>query len=194
MAGRRWSWLGDPLALDVANTVERRGQVTQELWATGTDVSTWVELEHDRLDPVTAAEADDRLGELRQLRDAVLMLLRATAAADPWNSDDVDLVNRYLRAHAPVPQLDARCRGVVRRHLNTTIGQPREPGPVDALLGQMAVATLAFLDGPDRQFLGRCDAPSCGQLFLRRRENQLWCCTACGTRARVARHTQRRAQ
>ncbi len=194
MAGRRWSWLGDPLALDVANTVERHGQVDQELWVTGTDVATWAELERDRLAPVTAAEAEDRLGELTGLRDAVLMLLRATAASDPWSTADTELVNQYMRTHAPVPQLEPECGGFVRRHLNTATGHNGQPGPVDALLGQMAAATLGFLDGPDRQFLNRCDAPSCGQLFLRRRADQRWCCTACGTRARVARHTQRRAQ
>ncbi|WP_217901388.1 MULTISPECIES: CGNR zinc finger domain-containing protein [unclassified Rhodococcus (in: high G+C Gram-positive bacteria)] len=29
-----------------------------------------------------------------------------------------------------------------------------------------------------------CDAPRCGQLFLQDR----WCCSACGNRARAARH------
>ncbi len=193
MAGRRWSWLGDPLALDVANTVERHGQLDRELWVAGIDVATWSELEHDRVAPVTAAEAEDRLGELTGLRDAVLKLLRATAASDPWSTADAELVNRYMRTHAPVPQLD-RCGGVVRTQLDTATRHNRGTGPVDALLGQMAAATLGFLDGPDRQFLNRCDAPSCGQLFLRRRADQRWCCTACGTRARVARHIQRRAQ
>lgn len=151
------------------------------------DVATWSELEHDRLAPVVAAEADERLGELTGLRDAVLMLLRAAAVSDPWNTADTTLVNRYMHTHAPVLQLDPGRGAVVRAQLDMR-------GSVDALLGQMAAATLDFLNGPDRHVLGRCDAPSCGQLFLRRRADQRWCCTACGTRARVARHTQRRTK
>lgn len=184
----KWDWLGDPLALDVANTVRRRGWVDQELWVTGTDVATWTELERDRLAPVTAREADDRLWELHQLRDAIMRLLRSTTAAAPWSSKDVDLINQHIRTHAIVPQLDPGRDGVIHRPLNAVTDQS---GRVDLLLGQMATAPLAFLEGPDRQLLALCDAPSCGQLFLRRRSNQHWCCTACGTRARVARHAQR---
>lgn len=187
-----WGWLGDDLALDIANTVVRRGQVDQELWVTGSDVAHWTELERDRLAPVAATEADDRLGELHQLRDAVLMLLRAAAAAGPWNIHDVDLVNRYMRTHAVVPQLDPACGTVVHQQLDTVEGG-RDRAPVDALLGHMAAATISFLDGPRTKLLACCNAPSCGQLFLRRRRDQQWCCTACGTRARVARHTKRHA-
>ncbi len=175
----------------MANTVRRRGWVDQELWVTGTDVATWAEFEHDRLAPVAAREADDRLGELHQLRDAVLGVLRSTAAADPWNVEDVDLINQYIRTHAIVPQLDPGRDGVVHRPLNAITDHTRPSSRVDILLGHMATAPLAFLEGPDRQLLALCDAPSCGQLFLRRRSNQHWCCTACGTRARVARHAQR---
>jgi predicted RNA-binding Zn ribbon-like protein len=36
-----------------------------------------------------------------------------------------------------------------------------------------------------------CDAPGCGQLYLRGRPNQQWCNPHCGTRARSQRHAER---
>ncbi|OZF37396.1 CGNR zinc finger domain-containing protein [Rhodococcus sp. 14-2483-1-2] len=58
-------------------------------------------------------------------------------------------------------------------------------------LGQCARAASSVIDllnGPDRDRLALCEAPRCGQLFLQDRPNQQWCCSACGNRARAARH------
>jgi predicted RNA-binding Zn ribbon-like protein len=51
------------------------------------------------------------------------------------------------------------------------------------------MSAIELLDSPALAF---CDAPSCGQFFIRRRRDQRWCSAACGTRTRVARHATRR--
>ena len=73
-------------------------------------------------------------------------------------------------------------------------GALRPARPVDALtdlVASIAAATVELLTGPDRDRLARCDAPSCGQLYLRDRTNQVWCGPVCGARARTARHDRR---
>jgi predicted RNA-binding Zn ribbon-like protein len=60
---------------------------------------------------------------------------------------------------------------------------------VDELLALVAADTVARAAVPDE--LGFCDAPSCGQFFTRPRSDARWCSTACGSRARVARHAAR---
>jgi len=63
---------------------------------------------------------------------------------------------------------------------------------VTGMLARVVHATVDFAGSAEVERLGFCDAPSCGQFFLRDRTNQQWCGPACGTRVRVARHTARR--
>ena len=60
--------------------------------------------------------------------------------------------------------------------------------PVDELLARAAMSALELISAPALAF---CDAPSCGQFFLRTRRDQRWCGPACGTRTRVARHAMK---
>jgi predicted RNA-binding Zn ribbon-like protein len=75
-------------------------------------------------------------------------------------------------------------------------GAPRLAGSgdaVDELLARAVAAAIELAGQGSEAGLALCDAPGCGQFFLRERENQRWCGPACGTRARVARHARRRA-
>jgi len=63
-----------------------------------------------------------------------------------------------------------------------------QPDALDALLALVAHSAVEVIADPD---VALCDAPSCGQLFIRTRGNQRWCGPACGNRARVARHAHR---
>src|SRR5689334_17152315 len=49
MTVARWSWLGDRLALDVANTVRRRGWRYTELITSPVDLREWLARERGRL-------------------------------------------------------------------------------------------------------------------------------------------------
>jgi predicted RNA-binding Zn ribbon-like protein len=60
--------------------------------------------------------------------------------------------------------------------------------PLDELMARAAASALELLASPALAF---CDAPSCGQFFMRSRRDQRWCGPACGTRTRVARHAMR---
>lgn len=187
MSGAPWSWLGEALPLDFANTVRRVGSTYREHWVTGADVRDWSVRQQGRAPRVTDREAGDRLDELLRARGDFLAVLHAAADGAPLPVGAARRINALARAHPVVDQL------------------PVGPGPwrpravqagtaVDELLGRVTHALISLLASPDAQRVTLCDAPGCGQFYLRDRSDQQWCDTSCGTRARVARHQARRAQ
>lgn len=179
MRSERWPWLGEPLAIDFANTVRRRGSEYEELLREPADLSEWAELEQGR---VPVPDDASRLDETRAIRDAVFALLRAAAQDETPPAGAVDRVNAAARGVVLVPQL----RGDA-----VELAALGSPDPVDELHARVATSALELLSEPG---LALCDAPSCGQFFLRHRGDQRWCGTACGVRARVARHAASRSQ
>lgn len=170
-----WEWLGDDLAIDFANTVKRRGHVYEELLGSAAEVAGWARRERERVPAIREEAAERRLEEIRAVRDDVFAVLRATAAGEARPRDATRRINRRLRETPVVPLLDAA------PHVDG------DPDTVTTLLALVAAATARLVDraGDD---LALCDAPSCGQFFLRDRANRRWCGPACGNRARVARH------
>jgi predicted RNA-binding Zn ribbon-like protein len=59
------------------------------------------------------------------------------------------------------------------------------------LCADVAAAAIDLLTGPQATAVTLCDAPGCGQLYLRGRPNQQWCDPHCGMRARSERHAER---
>jgi predicted RNA-binding Zn ribbon-like protein len=180
----RWSWLGNPLAIDVANTVRRRGWRYTELITSPADLRGWLKHERGRL--AIPARLDAALvARFLAARDHVLGVLRAAAAGDRLPAADVAAVNELAIA-APAVRLLGAERG---RYL----AQPVTQADAGArFLADLAAAAIDLMTGPDAAAVALCDAPGCGQLYLRGRPNQRWCNPHCGTRARSQRHTERR--
>jgi predicted RNA-binding Zn ribbon-like protein len=134
------------------------------------------------------------------VRDPVLRVLRAGATnsaappddAEAWSAPaarnlppaDVDAVNQ-LAAAAPAIRLLGARPGRYRTQPVTAAD------PATRLCAELAAAAIGLLTGPDAAALALCDAPGCGQLYLRGRPNQQWCDPHCGSRARAQRHADR---
>lgn len=171
----------EPLAIEFANTVKRRGLDYAELLDKPRDVVEWARHERIRL---TTRDIGSRLPEVRALRDAVFALLLAAVrdgGATPrrHTTPPLDAEGRLNAALAAVPLVPQLRDGQV------VLTAPSEAPALDTLLARVAASALDVLRDPALAF---CDAPSCGQFFLRHRGDQRWCGPACGTRARVARH------
>ncbi len=180
----RWSWLGDPLALDFVNTVRRRGMRYVELLAQPADLQEWLRLEAGRVDWPHTVDATT-LGVVLPLRDRALALLRAAAAGGPLPPDAVAELNAVARQHPTVRLVGATPGSWTHRVIGPADG-------ADALVAQLAAATIDLLTGPDAETITLCDAPGCGQLYQRSRPNQQWCDPHCGARARSERQFRRR--
>ncbi len=185
MTVARWSWLGDRLALDAANTVRRRGWRYRELITSPADLQAWLDHQHSRL--AIPAEVDTALvARFLLTRDHVLGVLRAAAGGAALPAADVDAING-LAAAAPVVRLLGTRPG---QHLTQPVTRADQ---ATRLCADIAAATIDLLTSPDAAAVALCDAPGCGQLYLRGRPNQQWCNPHCGTRVRSQRHAERTA-
>src|SRR5437588_11350126 len=90
--GPVFRWLGEPLAVDYANTVMvvREGQAV-DLIATPGDLHQWLRAEQGRLGDCAFAVA--HIEEIRALRDAVRSLLSASAQGAPPPPAPLAVVN-----------------------------------------------------------------------------------------------------
>jgi predicted RNA-binding Zn ribbon-like protein len=175
-------WLGEPLAIDYANTVMvvRAGQAV-DLIATPAELKSWLHAERERLGDCDFAVA--HIEEIRSLRDSVRDLLSAAAQGVAPPSGALDAVNAASARVPSAPQLQINADGEFRKT------ELAAADPLRRLLAQLARSAADLLSGPGREQLHVCDAPSCGMVFLGSRR---WCCGACGNRARAARHYRRK--
>jgi predicted RNA-binding Zn ribbon-like protein len=189
MAVDRWSWLGDHPAIDLANTVRRRGMQYVDLLATPDDLAEWLDHEADRL-PRPETVGNDLFGPFLELRDATLELMRAAAAERRLPARSRHKLNEFALRYPVVLTLAAAVGTRTYRVLEADDDAAR-------LLAELTAVTIDLLSSPDLERPALCDAPGCGQLYRRGRPNQEWCNPHCGARARSERHylrTQGRAQ
>lgn len=179
MTETQWDWLGEHLAVDLVNTVRRRGQMTRELLTEPHDLEVWLGFQ-DRRVPVPETVDARVLEEVLGVRDAALSLLQAGVDHRPLPREDAELVNEIVR-QTPIPHL------LCDRAGSSVLPLANTGNAKGDLLATLAAAVIDLLGDPDLRDLGFCDAPSCGQYFHRSRPNQLWCCPSCGDRARSAR-------
>ena len=195
--------LGEPLPVELMNTIwAERGQVHDALespeetvaWLRSVvarddqrsdDLATW-------LKQATERDRSRTHRDLRSLRDAARRLA-ARLTGDHRTSGQVPIdtatalttVNGYAASAPTWPAL-----------VWPETGNPRETRVSDADAGSVCVAelarsTVALLAAESDGSLLACQAPGCVLYFVRRHPRREWCSTACGNRARQARHQRR---
>jgi predicted RNA-binding Zn ribbon-like protein len=178
-----WPWLGAPLALDLANSlVQIRPGATRDLLNSEAQLDEWLTHQRGRL-PRVRPEGN-RLPAFRALRDALHGALSAAAGGDPLPRSAIKAINAASRGSDGYLRLALRDGAPV---VETAGSGP----PLDRALSAIARSAIELLGGPDRGRLRVCGAPSCGMFYLGRADQE-WCSTACGNRARAARHYARR--
>ena len=137
-----------------------------------------------------ATETIPTAGELavvRQVRAALRELAEARVRERPSHPQALDTLNAALATAARVP------RPVV-------VSDPIEPGHLRRRLPDVDAALLLIIEeavdtmaGRDAVHLHECEEPGCGTLFYDPTGRRRWCSgQACGTRARVRAHRERR--
>lgn len=182
--------LGEPLALEFANTRfaargrERDGIETPE------DLAAWLRRVDDRL-PHGLTEGDLRgirarqCTAARELRDAIRTLLSAAARGAALDSRAAEVLNQAVRgapewyelAVQPGPSLSAQTRG----------------DALSAALSSIAADAIRLLGGPGSSALRACSAPDCVLFFLKDHPRRACCSARCSNRVRSARHYARRS-
>lgn len=192
------SLLGEPLPVELMNTVRIDREGVHDALDSDAEVAAWLRAVGDRIGAearVVFGEYDEdnlRLvaGRVRKLRDA-LRKLAADTTEDPrppatapelTRSDAVTTLNALARAR---PQL-----------VWSADGQPERTFHVDGTAADLALGLIAhqgveLFAGAGRERIRACLAPNCLLFFVKDHTRREWCTPECGNRARVARHYHR---
>ncbi len=187
--GAVWVLPDEPAPVRLMNTIwaDRYGRHDA---LTGPDqLGSWLsEIGAYRLPPkVTGHEVNEaralrdalrRLAALRtaDTRPAAMSALEDTAVA-------VDVVNR-VAAGLDTPRLELRGDDL-------ELGGDATGRPVTTALAAVAVEAITLFTDPAAPQLRACLAPGCVLYFVQGHARREWCSTACGNRARAARHYER---
>jgi predicted RNA-binding Zn ribbon-like protein len=181
----QYPMLGEPLPIELANTVFAHGGRLRDGLTTAAQLNAWLRT-NAKLAPGRArVSSATQLETFRALRDALRQLFDALIDTTPPPREALELVNE-LSARAPsFPRLE--WVGVDPPTARTV-----ETGEPDAtMVAAVARAGIELLAGPDRELLHKCHGPGCVLFFIRQHPRREWCSAACGNRARVARHYHR---
>lgn len=187
--------LGQPPPIDLVNTVWADRHGIHDSLAALRDARHWLTALAPRLpDPLTAPKlSDNGLPRLRDLRDA-LRRLAAERTADPRSraasamtslDTAIRTVNHNARAAHTWQALELTADGTVTERSHTS------GSPDDLLLRTLATQAVVLFGRWNDLDLRVCLAPGCVLYFLKDHPRREWCSTACGNRARAARHYAR---
>ncbi len=178
--------IGEPLAVDLANTLLEREEGSEDLLATPERLLAWCEAEGERLGVLNAAGLGGRLPEFLVLRGAIRELFRGLLDGERPSEGAVEEINT---ASARVPRF-RELRWETEDQQGGLRAQTRDVGgeEADIALASIARSAIELAGDPGREFLRSCPAPGCPLIFCAENSRKRWCSNACGNRVRVARH------
>jgi predicted RNA-binding Zn ribbon-like protein len=180
--------LGEPLAIELANTLFTDRGRPRDALTTPAGLSRWLKTNAERIGaPPPRRLSGPELERARDVRTTIRTLLATALRDDHPPAATIRHLNQ-LAALAPVT-----------RHLDWPTGEPptaqlslSATGRLDGLLALLAQSAIDVLGGSGAGRLRRCEAPGCINYYLKDHPRRAWCSPKCGNRVRVARHYQRR--
>jgi predicted RNA-binding Zn ribbon-like protein len=175
----------EPLAIELYNTLYAPGGDVVDGLATEASARAWLDALADRLPSQGKGRLPTR-AELLQLRDPVHEALQATLEGDAPSRSSLEIINR-ISAKAPRSPM-ARWRPDTPPVADVDLhGASR----TEAVLAAFAADAIDLLTGPRREAVRACGGSGCVLLFVKNHPRREYCSTACGNRARQARHYAR---
>ena len=186
-AGDWYPALGEPLAIELANTLFSDGGRPVDALTTPAALTRWLDANADAIDaPLPRRPSAEDLNRARQLRTIIRALLGNAVDHDAPPAATVRRLNQ-LAALAPfTAQLHWTAHQPPEAHLSLS-----GAGRFDALLALVAQSAIDVLGGSGAGRLRRCEAPGCINYYLKDHPRRAWCSPRCGNRVRVARHYHR---
>jgi predicted RNA-binding Zn ribbon-like protein len=161
---------GEPLAVDLANTVKMATEPPTELLGDAHRLP-------DGAEPPSP-------GETVRLRAVVRSVLTSHLDDRPFDPEAIETLNAYAAGAPSSPQLAVTAD---RAERHTTWGATG----ADLVLAAVARSVIDVVTGPDSERLRQCDSDACSMMFVATNARRRWCSSAvCGNRERVARHAR----
>lgn len=179
----------EPIPVRFMNTVWADRSGVHDALTSRDDLSSWLTTT-GVVD--AAAVTDTDVEAYRRLRDALRRLAAQVtddarpAAASTTREVDVAVaqVNAAAATNPSPPQLQRIGRSLQRIDGSSIV-------TVSASRSALAAEAIELLTGEFGGLLRACPAPSCVLYFVKDHPRRAWCSTACGNRARAARHYRR---
>jgi predicted RNA-binding Zn ribbon-like protein len=184
-----WLLPDEPIPVRLMNTIWADRHGVHDSLLTRGHLAEWLRLAGATAEPVQVTDAEFAAG--RDMRDALRRLAALlTEDSRPGAASALDdlavavrRVNSLARtARGPMLRLGG---GLLTRDLSSQGRTGREA------LAAVAAEAVDFLTGADAPLLRACHAPGCVLYFVKDHPRREWCSTACGNRARAARHYAR---
>lgn len=180
----RFPLLGEPLALDLVNTVVRFDGRDHDLLADERQLRAWFDAQGTRLP--SAEPTRTVLGSVHAIRRAVRRCLDAALDDEAPPADDISALNRAAAAAPAGVAIELDPSGRRRR-------VARRSGPAaDQVGAALAEAAIELLTEYDLRRVRTCASEDCVLLFHANHPKRRWCSPdGCGNRERVRRHYRR---
>jgi predicted RNA-binding Zn ribbon-like protein len=182
-----WYWLGGRPALDLVNTLRERWRRRVETLVTPGDLGLW--LVEARLMPAQQGVTRARLGEARELREAIDACVQAAVAGAAAPRDGVRVIDGWLADAGARPRLAVAADGT------PLLGELAPADAVRRALGAVALDAARMLGTRDEAARIRiCASQTCSARFYDRSPaaRRRWCSMAlCGNEAKARRHRER---
>lgn len=181
--------VGEPLALDLINTVVRNGNTTVDLLATPAQLQAWLAAQDDRVpdlpDVIAGEITPDDVVTVQAVRGHIAVAVDHARRGLAPPAAAIEGINNSQRRAPAVREL---------RWLSGAVqARVRRGGSLgEQLAARLAEAAVDLLTDPAVTTIRQCEAESCVVLFLPAHPRRRWCSrTRCGNRARVSRYYQR---
>jgi predicted RNA-binding Zn ribbon-like protein len=174
-----------PLAIELHNTRYAVAGSPVDGLADAGQARAWVAAVGARIGDAPGGPPPE-IGRLVALREAVRELLQAAIDGTAPEPAALVAVNEASAAAPRSSEAVVRESGAVEQRANH-----HGATFADAFLAAIARDAIELVTGPRRAELRACGAPGCVLLFVRDGSRRAWCCSACGNRARQARHYRR---
>ena len=183
-AATHFPLLGEPLALDLANTVVRHAGQDLDLLTDERQLRDWLDQQQSRLPAAQPTKAV--LAAVRRVRGSVRDCLLAVRDGREPPADAIAELNAVAAAAPATIAIELDPDGRPRRVTQ------RPAAAADQIGAALAEAAIEFLTESDLDRLRECASDECILLFYAANPRRRWCSTArCGNRERVRRHYQR---
>jgi predicted RNA-binding Zn ribbon-like protein len=182
-----WYWLGGRPAIDLVNTLRERWRRRVETLVTPDDLGLW--LVRARLLPAPQRVTRARLGEARELREAIDRCVQAALARDAAPPAAVTIIDEWLAHASARPALAVAADGT------PVMEELPSADAVRHALGAVALDAARMLGTPAEAARIRvCASETCSARFYDRSPaaRRRWCSMAlCGNEAKARRHRER---
>lgn len=179
----RFPLLGEPLALDFANTRLLRRRRVVELLPDPEALAEWVAAHQDQVPAALRRPDPASWAAVIRLRGSIKSCIQARRAGCPLSERAVGMLNRAAAAAPVYDELRQAPDGLLSR---VSLRSGRAAQQLAAILAE---STISLLCDSRSLAIRECDGDDCDLLFLPAGARRRWCSPGlCGNRARVARH------